>query len=41
MRFDSRMVVPAPVRLSLAICRMKVGMSMLVGQALMQGASKQ
>ena len=41
MRFDSRMVVAAPSTLPVPILRMKVGTSMPVGQARMQGASKQ
>ena len=37
----SRIVRAAPVRLSVAIFLMKAGTSMPVGQAAMQGASKQ
>jgi hypothetical protein len=36
---ESRMVLPAPCAFPVAICRMKSGMSMLVGQAVTQGAS--
>ncbi|MDT4815426.1 hypothetical protein FQZ97_484540 [compost metagenome] len=39
--FSSRMVRAAPRRLPSAMRRMKVGMSMPVGQAVWQGASKQ
>ena len=39
MILADRMVSAAPIALSLAICRMKSGMSMPVGQLCTQGAS--
>ena len=39
--FDSRITRAEPRTLSVVIFRMKLGMSIEVGQALMQGASKQ
>ena len=41
MMLASKMVLAAPSRLPAAICRMNSGMSIEVGQAFWQGASKQ